>query len=104
MPDHQKQNLLQALGRQFVMGSLQDMDGKAARHEPFKSDAQKQKRYVKFCMAMEGKAAFSEALKGDQLSEAERELELAEFGRVYRSFRTRDCSVERSYYPYTAVY
>ena len=38
-------------------------------------------------MAMEGKAAFSEALKGDELSEAEKELELAEFGRVYRSFR-----------------
>ena len=37
--DHQKQNLLQALGRNFVMGALQDMDGQSARHEPFKSDA-----------------------------------------------------------------
>ena len=134
VPEHQKQNLLNALGRNFVVGATQDMDGKAARHEPFKSaacranytlqyiffnvalflgsrvsevvlqasprydlfqsdqrrpeDPSKQKRYAKFCLAMEGKAAFSEALQAEpSLSEAQRESEVVEFGRVYRSFR-----------------
>eukprot|EP00913_Durusdinium_trenchii_P012190 g11449.t1 len=82
VPEHQKQNLLNALGRNFVVGATQDMDGKAARHEPFKSDPSKQKRYAKFCLAMEGKAAFSEALQAEpSLSEAQRESEVVEFGR-----------------------
>ena len=59
VPDQHKQNLLNALGRHFVMGQTQDpkqashtiskmpseiehvyedMDGAAARHEPFKND------------------------------------------------------------------
>lgn len=84
VPDQHKQNLLNALGRHFVMGQTQDMDGAAARHEPFKNDPSKQQRYAKFCLAMEGKAAVSEALKDSQV---ERDVEFAEFGRVYRSFR-----------------
>ncbi|CAE7556576.1 GPATCH1 [Symbiodinium natans] len=84
VPDQHKQNLLNALGRHFVMGQTQDMDGAAARHEPFKNDPGKQQRYAKFCLAMEGKASVSDALKDLQ---AERNLELAEFGRVYRTFR-----------------
>ncbi|CAE7826492.1 GPATCH1 [Symbiodinium sp. CCMP2592] len=84
VPDQHKQNLLTALGRHFVMGQTQDMDGAAARHEPFKNDPSKQQRYAKFCLAMEGKAAVSEALKDSQV---ERDVEFAEFGRVYRSFR-----------------
>ncbi|CAE7235798.1 GPATCH1 [Symbiodinium pilosum] len=88
VPDQHKQNLLNALGRHFVMGQTQDMDGAAARHEPFKNDPSKQQRYSKFCRAMEGKAAISEALKDlGHPTQVERDLELAEFGRVYRSFR-----------------
>eukprot|EP00435_Cladocopium_sp_Y103_P037765 s963_g10.t1 len=91
VPEHQKQNLLNALGRNFVIGTTQDMDGKSARHEPFKNDPSKQKRYAKFCLAMEGRAAFSEALKESHgLSEVERETEIQEFGRVYRSFRQQN--------------
>eukprot|EP00930_Biecheleria_cincta_P039659 TRINITY_DN27245_c0_g1_i2.p1 TRINITY_DN27245_c0_g1~~TRINITY_DN27245_c0_g1_i2.p1 ORF type:complete len:727 (+),score=148.78 TRINITY_DN27245_c0_g1_i2:123-2303(+) len=86
--DDHKQNLLNALGRNFVMGQNQDMDGKAARHAPFKSDPQKQTRYSRFCMALEGKASASEALRDKgNLTKAEREAELAEFGRVYQSFK-----------------
>merc|ERR1719277_1160436 len=64
------------------------MDGKTGRHQPFKSDPEKQKRYASFCLAIEGKASASEALadNGGQ-SEAERQTELAEFGRVFRMFK-----------------
>mmetsp|Transcript_46954 Transcript_46954/g.130776 ORF Transcript_46954/g.130776 Transcript_46954/m.130776 type:complete len:205 (-) Transcript_46954:24-638(-) len=64
------------------------MDGASARQEPFKSDPGKQRRYAQFCLALEGKASATEALKDTGgLSEAARVAELAEFGRVYRCFR-----------------
>lgn len=93
--DTQKQNLLSALGRNFVVGQTQDMEGATARHEPFKSDPQKQKRYTRFCLALEGKTSASEALRDTGgLTEAAREAELAEFGRVYRSFRQQHPEVD----------
>eukprot|EP00927_Polykrikos_kofoidii_P048739 TRINITY_DN42954_c0_g1_i1.p1 TRINITY_DN42954_c0_g1~~TRINITY_DN42954_c0_g1_i1.p1 ORF type:complete len:870 (+),score=156.54 TRINITY_DN42954_c0_g1_i1:62-2671(+) len=84
----QKQTLLESLGRNFISAENQDMDGRAARHEPFKSDASKQRRYAQFCLALEGRASASEALKDTGgLNDADRMSELAEFGRVYRCFR-----------------
>mmetsp|Transcript_60953 Transcript_60953/g.145248 ORF Transcript_60953/g.145248 Transcript_60953/m.145248 type:complete len:783 (+) Transcript_60953:45-2393(+) len=83
-----KEALLKSLGRSFVVGETQDMDGKLARHQPFNSDVKKQQRYARFCLALEGKASASEALKDDGgLTAAAREAELEEFGRVYRTFR-----------------
>jgi len=86
--DAAKQTLLQNLGRNFVLGREQDMDGRSAKHEPFKSDPPKQLRYAQFCLALEGKASAAAALKDPGgRSKDEHEAELAEFGRVYRLFR-----------------
>mmetsp|Transcript_31934 Transcript_31934/g.96305 ORF Transcript_31934/g.96305 Transcript_31934/m.96305 type:complete len:715 (-) Transcript_31934:337-2481(-) len=86
--DSQRQTLLQSLGRSFVLGQDQDMDGNSGRHEPFKSDPKKQKRYASFCLALEGKGSASSALGNTGgLGQAERDAELLEFGRVYRMFR-----------------
>lgn len=87
--------LLERLGRSFVVGKNQDMDGGKARHEPFNCEPKKQGRYVKFCLALEGKASASEALNdaGD-LDSGAREAELAEFGRVYRLFRQDNPDVD----------
>lgn len=88
MSDAAKQTLLKNLGRNFVYGQDQDMDGRSGKHEPFKSDPKKQARYTQFCLALEGKASAAEALKDDlERSAEERDAELAEFGRVYRLFR-----------------
>eukprot|EP00928_Gymnodinium_smaydae_P014788 TRINITY_DN15435_c2_g2_i1.p1 TRINITY_DN15435_c2_g2~~TRINITY_DN15435_c2_g2_i1.p1 ORF type:complete len:789 (+),score=194.66 TRINITY_DN15435_c2_g2_i1:68-2434(+) len=86
--DAQKDQVLRALGCKFVIGRTQDMDGKKAVHEPFALDPAKQRRYAHFCLALEGKASAQEALReGAALNAQEREAELLEFGRVYRTFR-----------------
>jgi len=83
-----KDALLKSLGRNFVVGANQDMDGNLAKHQPFNSDPKKQQRYARFCLALEGKGSASEALQDDGgLAPAVREAELEEFGRVYRTFR-----------------
>eukprot|EP00929_Paragymnodinium_shiwhaense_P091819 TRINITY_DN51717_c0_g2_i2.p1 TRINITY_DN51717_c0_g2~~TRINITY_DN51717_c0_g2_i2.p1 ORF type:complete len:440 (-),score=127.03 TRINITY_DN51717_c0_g2_i2:52-1371(-) len=84
----QKEALLKGLGRNFLVGEEQDMDGKSARHSPFKSDPAKQRRYVQFCLALEGRTSAAEALQdtGGLTADA-REAELQEFGRVYRAFK-----------------
>ncbi|CAE8663787.1 unnamed protein product, partial [Polarella glacialis] len=93
--DVQKQTLLATLGRTFVTGQGQDMEGGSVHHEPFKSDAKKQKRYARFCLALEGKTSASEALRDTGgLSEGARAFELEEFGRVYRSFRQQNPDVD----------
>merc|ERR1712216_307684 len=88
--DAAKETLLKNLGRNFVVGHNQDMDGRAGKHEPFKTDPQKQARYAQFCLALEGKASAAEALRQAEKhgqTAAEQEAEFAEFGRVYRLFR-----------------
>jgi len=95
--DDKKKQLLQTLGRSFVSGEDQDMDGKSGRHTPFKSDPEKQKRYTKFCLAMEGKASAAEALEDrGNLTKKERDEELAEFGRVFKMFKRENPDADMS--------
>ena len=56
------QHVLVALASISKVPAHQDMDGGKARHEPFNCEPKKQGRYVKFCLALEGKASASEAL------------------------------------------
>lgn len=89
--DQQKMQLLQSLGRQFVVGSNQDMDGQRGQNEPFKCDPPKQRRYDAFCASMA--TSSGEAAPWNlNISEAERQ----EFARVYRMFRLETPVVESS--------
>jgi len=93
--EDQKNTLLKSLGRSFLVGEKQDMDGASAKHAPFKREPAKQERYVQFCLALEGKVSATQALgNSGGLNEAARHKELEEFGRVYRSFRTDNPNVD----------
>lgn len=93
--DKAKDALIQSLGRKFVVGDNQDMDGGYAKHRPFHMFPEKQGRYAKFCLALEGAASASEVLKdAGRLSESEKTAELAEFGRTYQLFRQENPHVD----------
>eukprot|EP00916_Digyalum_oweni_P012073 GHVL01019958.1.p1 GENE.GHVL01019958.1~~GHVL01019958.1.p1 ORF type:complete len:406 (-),score=108.64 GHVL01019958.1:252-1469(-) len=92
-----KQKLLASLGRNFVRGDAQDMTiNKSEKslirdplRQPFTED--KQKRYERFCAAIEGKIKAEEAYKDDQLiglAYAAKERE--EFGKFYKLYRKQN--------------
>lgn len=87
MEDEKKQEFLKSLGRTFVAGGVDEPVG-SNWDQPFKSIPDKQNRYEKFCLALEGKASAVEALQDKgTLTEVEREAELAEFGRVFKKYK-----------------
>jgi len=92
MSAEMKQNILGSLfpGRSFVRGGTQDMGGerKALHNQPFEKDAEKQKRYERFCDALEGRVQPSQAYADDEkMGKAAAAREREEFGRVYKLFR-----------------
>jgi len=90
---NQKADLLQRLGSRFVVGNTQEMgvDGdKKVKQVIFPDDEKKQRRYDKFCDALDRKIPVKETDDDpDGIGPSEVQKELLEFGRLYKTHGPR---------------